>query len=142
MALVLTPTLEAEIVAKRAEITTKEAEIAAQEVHTTRVTYIAAVQPLQNQRQTLHGQLQALIEQNKIIKAENVALIAAEPPTTEEIDKKWKFDIASEIALKYSLADEISMTRKLITGESQLTDEDIITWLEDVNNAKAKYPKI
>ena len=52
MALVLTPTLETEIAAKRSEI-------AAQEVHTTRAAYITIVQPLQEQ-------LQTLIEQNEV----------------------------------------------------------------------------
>ena len=65
-----------------------------------------------------------------------------EPPTAEEVDKKRKFDIADEIALKHTPADEISYVRKLLTGESELTDADIMEWLADVANAKAKYPKV
>ena len=67
MTLVLTPTLETEIAAKRAEID-------AQEVHTTRASYIAVVQPLQDE-------LQTLIEQNEAIIAANAAI----PPTFEEV---------------------------------------------------------
>ena len=84
MAVVLTPTLETDIAAKRVEIISKEAEISAQEVHTTRVAYIAAVQPLQDQRQALQAQLQTLIEQNVAIVADNVILTAEYVPPLAE----------------------------------------------------------
>ena len=65
-----------------------------------------------------------------------------EPPTAEELDKKRKLDIANKIALKHTPADETSYMRKLLTGESELTDVDIMEWAVDVANAKAEYPKV
>ena len=117
------------------EIETLKQAITAEREHTSRSEYIATVQPMKDE-------LKSLIEQNEIIKAENKAFTESMPPTPEELDKRRKADIANEIALKYTLADEISMNRKLITGESELTDTDIIEWFNDVASAKAKYPKV
>lgn len=117
------------------EIETLQQAIILKREHTTRAEYVVEVQPMKDE-------LVELIEQNEIIKAENAAIIAAEPPTPEEAEKERKSNIAKEIRLKYTVSDEISMNRKLNTGESKLTDVDIMEWLADVANAKAKYPKV
>lgn len=65
-----------------------------------------------------------------------------EPLTIEELEKERDKNIADEIALKYSSADEIAFLRKLITGESELIDVDIMKWLEVIAIAKANYPKV
>ena len=69
MSLVLTPTLEADIAAK-------EAEIAAEEVHLTREAYIAAVAPLQAERNSLIAQNEAIIAANAVLTAEYVPPLA------------------------------------------------------------------
>lgn len=113
------------------EIETLTQAIALKREHITRAHYIAEVQPMKDE-------LVSLIAENESIKASNAAFIAAIPLTPEEVGKKYKSDVASEIGLKYTFADEISMNRKLNTGESKLTDADIMEWLADVANAKAK----
>ena len=63
-----------------------------------------------------------------------------EPLTEKELEIERNLNIANEIAKIYTLADEISMTRKLITGESSVTDADIIEWFTVIADAKLKYP--
>ncbi|NOR85399.1 hypothetical protein GQ473_04720 [archaeon] len=64
-----------------------------------------------------------------------------EPPTTEELEKIRNVNVASKIANVYTIADEISMVRKLIIGESSVIDADIIEWFDVIANAKLTYPK-
>lgn len=64
------------------------------------------------------------------------------PPTAEEVEKTRHRDIASGIAEKYTLADEVSMIRKLHTGESLLDDIDIQDWLNWVATKKSEHPKV
>lgn len=83
-------------------------------------------------------------EDKDIIKATEAETKAIEDAVkeAEEFEKDRTINIVDEIALKYSPADEIAFLRKLITGESRLTDVDIMEWLEVVAAAKAKYPKV
>ena len=60
---------------------------------------------------------------------------------TARILKEWEINIAAEIAKVYTLADEISMIRKLSTGESIVTDDDIVEWFAVIAAAKIKYIK-
>lgn len=93
------------------EIETLEQAIDAEIKHTLRSEYIAIVQPLKDE-------LEDKIEQNKIIKSENAAFIAALPPTTEELEKERKAKIASEIALQYpELSDEVQEIRMVLAEE-------------------------
>ena len=117
------------------EIETLRQAIDAESEHITREQYIYDVQPMK-------VALAQLIEDNEIIKAANAALIAAEPPTAEEVEKTRKRDIANGIAEKYTLADENSMMRKLHTGESLLGDTDIQDWLNWVATKKSEHPKV
>jgi hypothetical protein len=59
----------------------------------------------------------------------------------EELEKIRNVNVASEIANVYTMADEMSMIRKLITGESSVIDTDIIEWFAIIADAKLKYPK-
>ena len=135
MTLVLTPTLETDISAKRAEIAAKEAEIAAQEVHTTRVAYIAAVQPLKAQRQTLLDQLQTLIEQNEAIIAANVILTAEYVPPLAEYkviaQDAIKAACTVHIENKYSSKIQTSAALHVYPFEFEMTVSQFL-----VNNIK------
>ena len=117
------------------EIETLTQAIASKREHIARAQYIAEVQPMKDE-------LAELVGENETIKASNAAFIAATPPTPEEVEKERKSKIASEIAFQYTLADEMSMVRKLFTGESKLTDVDIVEWFGVIDAAKLKYPKV
>ena len=124
----LQPTLDTEIeILKQA--------IAAECEHISRSEYIKIVQPLKDE-------LADKIELNKIIKADNKAFIESIPPTPEELDKKRNADIADEIALTYSLADEIALLWKLQTGELTINSPEIAEQRQTVADAKLKYPKV
>jgi len=129
MTLILQPTLDTEIA------TLKQA-IKAEEVHTTRAEYIATVQPMKDELINLKAQ-------NEIIKAENKAAQDAyiPIPTAEELESKRNADIATEIALTYSLADEIAILRQLAQGTLELTDVKCTEWIGVVSDAKSKYPE-
>ena len=77
------------------------------------------------------------------IKDDEAAVKEIEDTATEsaKILKEWKANVASEIANVYTMADEMSMVRKLITGESSVTDTDIIEWFAIITAAKLKYTK-
>lgn len=77
------------------------------------------------------------------IKEEESTAKALEDATTEstKVLKEREKNVASEIANVYTIADEMSMVRKLITGESSVTDADIIEWFAVIADAKLKYPK-
>lgn len=65
-----------------------------------------------------------------------------EPLTEKELETERNLNIANEIIKIYTIADEMSMARKLITGESSVTDVDIIEWFAIIADAKLKYPKL
>lgn len=64
-----------------------------------------------------------------------------EPLTEKELETERNLNIANEITKIYTIADEMSMVRKLITGESSITDTDIIEWFAIITDAKLKYSK-
>ena len=65
-----------------------------------------------------------------------------EPPTTDEIEKEYNLNVANEIALKYTLADEMSLLWKLQTGELTIDSPEIVEQRQTVADAKLKYPKV
>ena len=78
-----------------------------------------------------------------IIKADEAAIKLSDDIAAEYIKvvNEWEINIAAEIAKVYTLADEISMIRKLSTGESIVTDDDIVEWFAVIAAAKIKYIK-
>lgn len=82
-------------------------------------------------------ELVEVLKEERIIIDEGKAVKEA-----EKIEKERCKNIADEITLTYTPADEIAFNRKLHTEESKLTDSDIMTWLKIVQAAKAKYPKV
>lgn len=130
MSLILTPTLEVEIVAKCAEIS-------AEEVHTSRTAYIAAVAPLKLQLYDLVEQNETIIAANEALRAEYVQIL-----TPEEFDKERNSKIAAEIAIKYPLPAELALHWKVHTGELTMYSPEIVAFRATVDAAKAKYPKV
>ena len=124
----LTPTLDNEI-ATLMQTITDEAN------HTSRADYIAKVQPMKEQ-------LQVLMADNKAIKAANELAIANQPPTAEEVEAKRKEAIAVGIGQKYTTEDQLSMLRRLQTGESSQSDADIIEWIDHVNLIEFEHQKV
>ena len=84
----------------------------------------------------------SIVKLTIFIKADNKAFIESIPPTPEELDKKRNADIADEIALTYSLADEIALLWKLQTGELTIDSPEIAEQRQTVADAKLKYPKV
>ena len=127
---ILTPTLEIEIISKRAEI-------AAEEVHTSRTAYIAAVAPLKSQLHDLVEQNEIIIAANEVLRAEYVPIL-----TPEEFDKERNSKIAADIAIKYQLPAELALHWKIHTGELTMDSPEIVAFRATVDAAKAKYPKV
>ena len=117
------------------EIETLKQSITAEREHTSRAEYISIVQPLKNL-------LATKIEQNEVIKDANKAFIGAIPPTPEEVEKKYNLDVANEIALKYTLADEVALLWKLQTGELTIDSPEIAEQQQTVADAKLKCSKV
>jgi len=69
-------------------------------------------------------------------------IIEPSTPTAEEVDEKRKIDIAAEIALVYSVADELSIHRRLLQGTLKLTDAECVEWIGVIDAAKLKYQKV
>ena len=117
------------------EIETLKQSITAEREHTSRAEYISIVQPLKNL-------LATKIEQNEVIKDANKAFIGAIPPTPEEVEKKYNLNVANEIALKYTLADEVALLWKLQTGELTIDSPEIAEQKQTVADAKLKCSKV
>jgi len=64
------------------------------------------------------------------------------PPTAEELERKRKSDIAAEIANVYTIADELSIHRRLLQGTLKLSDVECVEWLSVIDAAKLKYDKV
>ena len=124
---ILTPTLEAEIAAKRAEI-------AANQHHSSRTSYVASVSPLKQQ-------LQSLVEQNKTIIAANAILTTEYIPilTPEELDKDLNAKIAADVAIDYPLPDQMALNWKVQTGELTMESPEIVAFIARVDEVNAKY---
>lgn len=60
----------------------------------------------------------------------------------EKVEKERCKSIADDIGIIYTSSQETAFNRRLHTGESVLTDPDIMEWLADVAEIKAKYPKV
>lgn len=93
------------------EIETLTQAIASKRNHTNRVNYVAEVQPMKDE-------LSSLIDQNEIIKSNNAAAIAAEPPTPEQVAAKLNQDIEAETRLTYPyISDERGIIRRILAAE-------------------------
>ena len=117
MPLILTPTLEVEIAAKRAEIS-------AEEFHTSRTEYIAIVAPLQ-------AQLQDLIEQNEAIIAANVVLTAEYVPPLAEYkiiaQDAFKAEAKEHINSAYSPEIQRSAALHVYPFDTEMTISEFVS---------------
>ena len=149
MALVLTPTKEADIAAKKAEI-------AAEEVHTDRAAYIAVVAPLQAELQILVAENKAIIAANAVLTAEYVpplaeykviAQDAIKAACTVHIENKYTPKIQTSAALHvYPFEFEMSVSQFLVNNikeENRCKDAiDAATTVEEVDAVTPTWSEV